>query len=771
LLGLSVRVNPQSVEQGREKVNFAKSKRRHVAVVAMSALPALGIAVPHAYATTLYWDADGAAPYAGGAGGAGGWSTANARWVLNSGDTSGYQPWVNANVDSAVFETPAGQVNIAGPLTVNLITTKLSGYNIGNGNSAGAANRIDFSGADSGIFTDYAGGTTTLSANFTGILNKTGAGRVELGNGTNPNSVRYVLKGGALTSASMARISASAPGALVPDFFTFDGGGWAINTGSQDTGANRGLTIKAGGAFFSATSLTGNLATGITISSPIVGTEGGGITITGAGPFTNNAHTAGANVVLNNTANSWDGPTTVTTGKLTLAQSGVIPDGSLVTLNGGSATVPSLDVNGKTETIGALAGGGTSAGHIALGTGGVLTVQGNSEPTAPIYSGVISGAGDLVKTGPGTQEIAGGTATNSTYTGSTFVEDGILRLRGANNKLPTSTVLTIGAATTSGKLHIGVTTIGRSQTLAGLQSTGLGGTVANGATTLTQTSTLVINNTNDYTYSGALGGPDTNENSLIVQKDGTGTQTLSGLHTYTKGTIVNAGTLQVARLHEDNPVTINGGTLRVLESAPDYASGFPSGDNAFVSRPSSLTVADGAVLDITNNDVIIDYTGASPIAAYEALVASGYNVVGDWAGDGITSSIAAIDGNYVVAIADNAALPAPFGTAQGGGLFSGVDVDLDTILIKFTHRADVDLDGAITPNDASIFGTNYSENDPATWAMGDMDYDGIFTPNDASIFGTFYDESLGSLPEPAGGAVLAVAALAMVRRRNILRGA
>jgi hypothetical protein len=164
----------------------------------------------------------------------------------------------------------------------------------------------------------------------------------------------------------------------------------------------------------------------------------------------------------------------------------------------------------------------------------------------------------------------------------------------------------------------------------------------------------------------------------------------------------------------------------------------PGGNKVLVTNDLSVT----GRLDITDNDLIVDYTGSSPITDIEADVASGYNVTGDWLGDGITSSTASLDGNYTVAVADNAQLPAPFGTAQGGPPFSGVDVDLTTVLVKFTHRADVDLDGLITPNDASIFGTNYSENDFANWAMGDMDYDGLFTPNDASIFGTFYDESL-----------------------------
>jgi hypothetical protein len=92
---------------------------------------------------------------------------------------------------------------------------------------------------------------------------------------------------------------------------------------------------------------------------------------------------------------------------------------------------------------------------------------------------------------------------------------------------------------------------------------------------------------------------------------------------------------------------------------------------------------------------------------------------------------------------------------------------LDTILIKFTHRADINLDGLITPDDSAIFGGNYDETQPATWATGDMNYDGAFTPDDAAIFGGAYDDTLLSLPEPGLAIVLlALAPVAVPRRRR-----
>ena len=51
--------------------------------------------------------------------------------------------------------------------------------------------------------------------------------------------------------------------------------------------------------------------------------------------------------------------------------------------------------------------------------------------------------------------------------------------------------------------------------------------------------------------------------------------------------------------------------------------------------------------------------------------------------------------------------------------------------MKLTHRVDLDLDGVITSNDASIFNSWFREGQPAYWSISDVDYDGIFTSYDA----------------------------------------
>ena len=199
-------------------------------------------------------------------------------------------------------------------------------------------------------------------------------------------------------------------------------------------------------------------------------------------------------------------------------------------------------------------------------------------------------------------------------------------------------------------------------------------------------------------------------------------------------TFNQGGDLQahIAELNLSNFGTATIGSLGAARTASNHR----------VLVTDKLSIDGTSKLNVTDNDVIVDYTGSTPAGPIEADVAGGYNAVGDWAGYGIVSSIAGNDGNFTVGVAENASLPLPFGTAQGGPLFAGVDVDLTSVLVKFTHRADINLDGLVTPDDSAIFGGNYDENQFANWATGDLNYDGLFTPDDSAVFGGAYDETL-----------------------------
>ena len=129
------------------------------------------------------------------------------------------------------------------------------------------------------------------------------------------------------------------------------------------------------------------------------------------------------------------------------------------------------------------------------------------------------------------------------------------------------------------------------------------------------------------------------------------------------------------------------------------------------------------------------------------MVRSGF-AGGSWTGTGITSSVAANPeafGNYALGVAENVLLVNKFGDGTTGPTFSGQSVDDTTVLVKFTHRIDLDLDGLVTSNDAAVFNGSFAEGDLATWQFGDVDYDGVYGSNDAAIFNSFYDESLGAI--------------------------
>jgi len=88
----------------------------------------------------------------------------------------------------------------------------------------------------------------------------------------------------------------------------------------------------------------------------------------------------------------------------------ILPSNTAVAIDSGAG----LDLNGLSQTIGALSGEGT----VNL-NGGSLTVQSTADST---FDGSIVGVGSLTKTGSETLHLSG----SNSYTGGTLVEDGLL---------------------------------------------------------------------------------------------------------------------------------------------------------------------------------------------------------------------------------------------------------------------------------------------------------------------------------------------------------
>ena len=126
--------------------------------------------------------------------------------------------------------------------------------------------------------------------------------------------------------------------------------------------------------------------------------------------------------------------TNATAGTLTFGSGGTnITAAQIGGLNGtGSATAGSFgDIN--------LVNSGSTAGALALSIGNSNVANGsttNPNTLNPTYSGIISGAGSIIKTGSNTQTLAGA----NTYTGGTTVTAGTLILTGTNASVAPATV-------------------------------------------------------------------------------------------------------------------------------------------------------------------------------------------------------------------------------------------------------------------------------------------------------------------------------------------
>ena len=219
-----------------------------------------------------------------------------------------------------------------------------------------------------------------------------------------------------------------------------------------------------------------------------------------------------------------------------------------LTLAGSDTYTGPTTVSGGTLQIGAGGAAGSINGTSAVTDNAVLAFSRSDSVT---FSKVISGNGNVAMLGPGTLVLG----ASDTYSGGTTVGGGTLQLGNAAALGSTS-----GAATvSSGVLDLHGYSLGVGA-LSGA------GTINNLSGSSTYTLTVGNGNANG-TFSGVI---QNTTGTIALTKTGTGTLTLGGSDTYSGGTTLSAGQLNInnASALGTGTFTISGGTIGNTSGAP-----------------------------------------------------------------------------------------------------------------------------------------------------------------------------------------------------------
>jgi hypothetical protein len=195
-------------------------------------------------------------------------------------------------------------------------------------------------------------------------------------------------------------------------------------------------------------------------------------------------------------------------------------------------------------------------------------------------------------------------------------------------------------------------------------------------------------------------------------------------------------------------------TLAGSPTAPAVVSMRPKafGGKTSVLNVLSIPSAGGTMtgrLDLADNALIIDYEAVpSPLVSVREAIVSGFHG-GDWGGNGISSTLAAIDSSKAVGYAEAGDV-----LGNDGGGFAGQAADGSSVLVRFTLAGDATLDGAVDFNDLVRLAQNYNTAVSASsddwWARGDFTYDGIVDFNDLVKLAQNYNGAAGAAADIPG---------------------
>ena len=545
--------------------------------------------------------------------------------ILFRGNSFGSTP--AANVSTLLFSsapTLTGALGLENTPTISIIAgavgddsvsgsgTDMVTYGRGNSNGLRLLNGAGFSG-------EYASNFATANANV-----KLTASTVAATSSINS----LILSGsGSITDAGTSQTITLASASL---------SGNLLNLVSSSTIAGANTTIAG-----ETVELNIFTPSSITISSLITTT--GGLTKSGAGTMTFP------------TAKTYTGLTSVNGGTLLYGINNAISSGN-VTVNNGT-----LDIATYSDTVGAVI---LQTGTIT-GSTGILTGTSYSFREGTV-SAIIAGSVAVTRIATNTAPDSVVTVTrNNTYTGTTTITSGILKLGAAGD--PTNTPLGIAGAgsgtliANGGALDLNGFTLGRAEAISSLAGTGYGasgssnmGAIMNssatpvsysGALILTAAArinadygemtisgnasgnfALTFGGFSNLTYSGVRSGTST------IVKVGINTLTLSnGNSSYTGATTISAGTVKIDAASvggTNSPLGTNVGATTVATGSRLDLNGF----NLGIAEPLTLNgvgyglgdFASGALMNSSGTDVT--FTGLITLGAASTIMVDSGNI-------------------------------------------------------------------------------------------------------------------------------------------------
>jgi autotransporter-associated beta strand protein len=514
----------------------------------------------------------------------------------------------------SVTKSGAGMLTFTGANTYTGLTIITAGtLQIGNGGTTGSiASNIQNAGVvafNRSDYSEYAG-----NINGSGSLTKLGAGTLRLlGNNSYTGGTTIsqgLLQLGNLTGTAgyiSGNVTNNAGLEFVHTSNTFggviSGSGYVTKSGSGTlvlTGNNTysGGTTIMGGVLIVGSGTTGSIVGNVTNNSTLAFNRTDNISFAGLISGTGGLTKMGSNTLTLTGNNTYTGVTTIHSG------------GTLQIGNGGTT--------------------GSIAGNIA-NTGAVVFNRSNNNT----FAGAISGQGSLTKMGSNTLTLTGA----NTHTGGTTLSGGTLQIgnggttgsitgsianagavvfnrsdnstfAGAISGSGSLTKLGAGTLTLSGaNTHTGGTTIA-----AGTLEIGLYGSIQGD---IYNNSTLAFNAQNTYgtTYvDGAISG----SGNLVKSGGGSGSSkvVLTGTNTYTGGTTITTGTLQIGNGGTTGSIVgdvVNNGTLAFGRSDDTSFAGIISGSGG-------VTKSGAGTLTITGNNT---YTGITNIQGGTLQIGNG----------------------------------------------------------------------------------------------------------------------------------------------------